>query len=316
MNSGLLLPPPPPVQDAGSRSFRTLTAAHELAAQIAPISQCIQMTPGRVDGSIESVHLAGLTLYETSINRGIELRFLDDPNALVVGVLLGEGRAIAAGQEWDPSRVLLAPESQVELTSLGAMRALWLRLERERVSSALGDGAASAASHRAMLVDARRFDATVTIAKRLLQRGGVHLERELETALVATLRSLIVPVAKDSSREMRSLALVRSVETYMWENVEEPLTLERICSDLHCGIRGLIYAFKDIYGVGPMTYWKACRLNGAHRALRASMGMVPILEIAADYGFWHMGHFSADHKHLFGMTPSEAIEMGRQTAIR
>ena len=134
---------------------------------------------------------------------------------------------------------------------------------------------------------------------------------QLADALVVALRRVADAARADRMRENRSLALVRGVETYMWENVEEPLTLERICDEMNCGVRALIYAFKNVYGVGPMTYWKSRRLNGAHHKLRRSMGKVPILEIAADFGFWHMGHFSADHKQMFGMTPSEAIEAGR-----
>ena len=32
-----------------------------------------------------------------------------------------------------------------------------------------------------------------------------------------------------------------------------------------------------------------------------------ILNIANDWGFWHMGQFAADYKSLFGELPSETL---------
>ena len=36
-----------------------------------------------------------------------------------------------------------------------------------------------------------------------------------------------------------------------------------------------------------------------------------VADIAARWGFWHMGHFSQDYKALFGETPTQT----RQTAL-
>jgi hypothetical protein len=33
---------------------------------------------------------------------------------------------------------------------------------------------------------------------------------------------------------------------------------------------------------------------------------VPIFCVAADCGFWHMGHFGADYKSLFGFNASDS----------
>jgi AraC family ethanolamine operon transcriptional activator len=70
------------------------------------------------------------------------------------------------------------------------------------------------------------------------------------------------------ARERKAFALVRSVERFMWEHVDEPLTLQRICMHTGCRMRSLIYSFKDAFGVGPISYLKILRLNAAHRRLR------------------------------------------------
>jgi AraC family ethanolamine operon transcriptional activator len=46
------------------------------------------------------------------------------------------------------------------------------------------------------------------------------------------------------------------------------------------------------------------RLNAVRRELRNGTADQTIGDVAARWGFWHMGHFSHDYKALFGETPS------------
>jgi transcriptional regulator GlxA family with amidase domain len=142
---------------------------------------------------------------------------------------------------------------------------------------------------------------------------GLHLEnttmyvgRHLHTP---TLRTSVPTKAKVA---LRRWALVLRAEEFMWENVGEPLTLDYICTGVNCNARTLIYAFKEKFGVGPMTYFKVRRLHAVREKLQTSMQRnVRIFDIAAEYGFWHEGHFSADYKAMFGMTPSQTREAAR-----
>jgi AraC family transcriptional regulator, ethanolamine operon transcriptional activator len=57
-----------------------------------------------------------------------------------------------------------------------------------------------------------------------------------------------------------------------------------------------------------MVYLKRIRLDGAHRSLqRASKHGTRIIDVATDWGFWHMGHFTSDYRTMFGETPSETL---------
>jgi AraC family ethanolamine operon transcriptional activator len=44
-----------------------------------------------------------------------------------------------------------------------------------------------------------------------------------------------------------------------------------------------------------------------HQALKQTNGKYPVVDIAAQYGFWHMGQFSKDYKNLFGELPSSTL---------
>ena len=106
----------------------------------------------------------------------------------------------------------------------------------------------------------------------------------------------------------RHLALVRRAEAIMWKNVGEPLTIAGVCVAVKCSERTLTYAFKEVLGVGPMTYIKERRLNAVHSKLRAAAkANVRIYDVAMEFGFWHSGHFSADYKAMFGETPSRTL---------
>ncbi|ACK72218.1 transcriptional regulator, AraC family [Gloeothece citriformis PCC 7424] len=102
--------------------------------------------------------------------------------------------------------------------------------------------------------------------------------------------------------------LVRKAEEFIKDNLHDPLTLQDLYEHLQVSERTLRYSFQDCLGVSPMTYLKKQRLNGVRRELKASYGTpVKINQIAARWGFWHMGQFSQDYKKLFGEFPSQTL---------
>ncbi|MGU0820643.1 helix-turn-helix domain-containing protein [Pseudomonas aeruginosa] len=78
-----------------------------------------------------------------------------------------------------------------------------------------------------------------------------------------------------------------------------------ICEELKISRRTLHYGFWKVLGINPVTYLRYLRLNGVRRDIISSNGeSVTIGDIAANWGFWHMGMFSTYYKQLFGETPS------------
>ena len=59
------------------------------------------------------------------------------------------------------------------------------------------------------------------------------------------------------------------------------------------------------YGLGPMAYFKALRLNAVRVALKVTPAAVS--EAAREFGFHHLGNFAADYRRLFGERPSETL---------
>lgn len=106
----------------------------------------------------------------------------------------------------------------------------------------------------------------------------------------------------------RRFAAVRTCEKYLRDHLDTRITMLDL--SVTCGMRArtLINAFEAVTGFGPMDYLKRLRLSGVRRALqRANRSQTKIIDIAMDWGFWHMGHFATDYRIMFGELPSETL---------
>jgi AraC family ethanolamine operon transcriptional activator len=102
--------------------------------------------------------------------------------------------------------------------------------------------------------------------------------------------------------------LVKQAEAYMLTNLDRPLTLQDLCKALGSKSRTLQTTFLESFGISPMAYLKNQRLHGVRYQLKAANPQtVTVMGIATCWGFWHMGHFSHDYRHMFGEAPSETL---------
>jgi transcriptional regulator GlxA family with amidase domain len=65
-------------------------------------------------------------------------------------------------------------------------------------------------------------------------------------------------------------------------------------------------------GMGPISYLRRLNLNRLRQSLRQPRANEPksVTEIALDYGFWHLGRFSAQYREMFGESPRERERRG------
>jgi AraC family ethanolamine operon transcriptional activator len=84
-----------------------------------------------------------------------------------------------------------------------------------------------------------------------------------------------------------------------------------VCRRIGASRRKLNYCFQDVLGTSPVKYLRAVRLNGVRRELRS--GTAAVQDVAARWGFWHLGQFSLDYKRQFGELPSATLKASRTT---
>jgi AraC family ethanolamine operon transcriptional activator len=93
---------------------------------------------------------------------------------------------------------------------------------------------------------------------------------------------------------------------------DEPVSLLQLCSRIGVSESKLNYCFQDVLGISPGRYLKAARLNKVRRELKGCRDRrIGVQDIAAHWGFWHLGQFSCDYKRQFGELPSETLRVAR-----
>ena len=118
-----------------------------------------------------------------------------------------------------------------------------------------------------------------------------------------------------SNTFMQRQRIVASARDHALYQCYRQITVPDLCEHLHVSRRTLQYCFEDVLGISPIQYLRIVRLNGARRALcEHPASSRKVSEIAADWGFWHLGQFSSDYRKLFGKSPSESLRQGARPA--
>lgn len=90
-----------------------------------------------------------------------------------------------------------------------------------------------------------------------------------------------------------------------------------LCRAARVSERTLEYAFRDRFGMTPVSWLKTIRLNGVCKELlRSDPRSNRITDIAGRWGFQHKGQFAADYKVQFGELPSSTLDRRRKVARR
>ncbi|MBG7606088.1 MAG: helix-turn-helix transcriptional regulator [Actinobacteria bacterium] len=83
---------------------------------------------------------------------------------------------------------------------------------------------------------------------------------------------------------------------------------EEFAAALGVSDRWIRAAFRRVYGVSLLAFFRSRAMHGAHRELRASLPDVTLVtDVAMRWGFWHLGRFSATYKSYFGELPSKTL---------
>ncbi|MBX9628275.1 MAG: helix-turn-helix domain-containing protein, partial [Gemmataceae bacterium] len=106
--------------------------------------------------------------------------------------------------------------------------------------------------------------------------------------------------------------LARRAETAIRDRLRDAVSEADLCRELGVPGRTLRLAFRERFGMGPMAYLQAVRLNAARAGLKgAGRDAASVADIARGLGFSHLGKFAGYYRRLFGELPSETAARGR-----
>ena len=105
----------------------------------------------------------------------------------------------------------------------------------------------------------------------------------------------------------RDRAIRKSLEIIESYDVQR-LTADVLLGECHVSERTLQYAFRECFATSPAAFIRSVRLARARSALRrADPALHTVGDIAATFGFWHLGQFAHDYRRKFGERPSETL---------
>lgn len=289
-----------------------------------------QLGAGRFTSEFEEFRFESVQLFCEIMNQSIHQSGMAWPGSLTVAVPIAmKGRGWFNGAEYDAHSMLLVHgDCQFDFRTPCNLNMVACAVDAGRLAAY-----AKSVEHRdleAELVGQVMIPATpetihrfgrlvVATMDELRARprlaSGAAAREEMRQALYDAIIDASRPAnappeqpLKMTGRGRRRMAM--RARDYMLAHIDEPLTVARICSELHVPRRTLQYSFEDVFGLSPVRVLRALRLNGVRRALQQSplSDCMTIGDVAAQWGFWHLSHFSAAYKAQFGELPSQAMQ--------
>jgi AraC-like DNA-binding protein len=283
------------------------------------------MEPGSFEADRRVVRFDAMRIGWYSSNLGFKLEASIKPGTFVIGMLASRStcaRWFGAGV--DEGHVAATGES-IRLSTTGPSAFLSVTIDARRLAldfphspdaRTLLENAGDALLGRNELFAKRlRYylrwlsrDSTKSSGFLRVVRAREMAERALIPLLADALGRHNGTTAELPPSLSRRVAAVRVCETYMREHLDKTVTLVDLSETSGLRLRSLINAFQAVTGFSPMAYFKRERLSGVRQALRRPRpARIRVIDVATAWGFWHMGHFTADYREMFGESPSETL---------
>ncbi|WP_460274457.1 AraC family transcriptional regulator [Celeribacter sp. ULVN23_4] len=166
--------------------------------------------------------------------------------------------------------------------------------------------------------EGRAFLGLLDFVMREADRGGVmlgsetllgkQLERTLMVGLLETQAHNLSRASDDQTAPMPRV--MRLAESYMRENLYEPIMIEDIARAAGTSVRGLQAAFRA-RGRSPMSRLRDLRLEQAWEELSNPAPETSVTDVATALGFFHLGRFAEYYRKKFGCSPVETLRVAR-----
>jgi transcriptional regulator GlxA family with amidase domain len=177
-------------------------------------------------------------------------------------------------------------------------------------------------SDQVFAIDRDRFTCSGGTAPLDLMLNLIQSKLGLRISQLVSEQFIVDRVRKDTDRQyiplraqigLSNRGLIR-VAQLMEENIEKPLSLDRIAKSTGLSRRQIERLFKRDLSCVPKRYYLEMRLRRARELLLQTA--MPIMDITTACGFQSPPHFSKCYRNLFGHPPSAERKTGTAPATR
>lgn len=281
-----------------------------------------QLSCGPFTGKYTEVLLDHIQLIRDHTNRCLGKSGQAMPGTIVMSIpLKHSGTGSCAGHSMESQQLLLADSAllprlrtppELDLVCLVIQRN-WLEQEAPLLGydiTSLGNRSLQllslASTELAVLQSGLQslFSTLPAITPYLVQP---HLRQQLQQHLLQlfldSLNTVRIrqPVPLDSRYRMVERAREVALRTPAF-----PPSIEQVCRHIGVSRRKLQDCFMESVGLSPAQYLRIVRLNGVRHELRSFVG-AKVGDVAAKWGFWHLGRFASEYRDMFGELPSTTV---------
>lgn len=286
----------------------------------------VQLDCGPLDAAVHQITTPTALLSRFRFSRKFHQRGTSPPGVRTFGLIGKRSPDVAwCGHTGKSTHILAFPANDLfEVISLPGFHGDTVSIPEDRIRSVaeaagLGDPLEQIPNGLVFIdIDPRRQMAVRNAISRLhtataakwdsVSDAAVVSEMELDlvSALVEALRATPPSHGAPPEPRLRTRA-IRIALDYIEAHADQPPSVEEICRASGVSWRTLDYAFRDRFGVTPKRYLQALRLHQVRREMLDADRPRPISEVAAHWGFWHMGQFAKDYRRQFGELPSGTL---------
>ena len=106
--------------------------------------------------------------------------------------------------------------------------------------------------------------------------------------------------------------LVQAASAYLFDHMEEHVTVATLAESCEVSSRTLQLAFHDVLGMSPKAWMTKLRLRQTRQILLRGGQAETVTSAAHDSGFAHLGRFSQLYRKEFGETPSRTLRQAQE----
>jgi AraC family ethanolamine operon transcriptional activator len=287
-----------------------------------------QISPGRFAGALHGMGFGGVRLFREATNQAVHEAGSPWSGLRAFGVpVRAEGTMRFCGECVDAdSIVTVGAGEEVDFYAPREFEILGLVLDDRRLDAYARQvehrDVGPALRRRVLRPGAERAGELRSLLGSMLQSIDVNpgalqhapTQRVLEQAMFGAVVALAsddtagTPPSGGASRQQ----IVDAAKAYMQSHIAEPITVADLCRELGVSRRTLQYAFAEVLGINPVAFLRAMRLNGVRRDLKRAPPGERVHDVAARWGFWHLGHFVTDYRRMFGELPSQTLGAPRR----
>jgi AraC family ethanolamine operon transcriptional activator len=295
-----------------------------------------QLTPGPFEGTLHEVRMSGVQIFHESASQALHQagRVCDDRVAVGMPVAAG-APALFRGEVLHAHAAAVLGAGELDLYAppgfailAVAVPHVLLAAHAATVDRTDAPSAAPRSGVVSLAADARRRlccllgSALACVDAHPVTLAHARSQRMLAQTILGALLDLFGhPRAHLRNPAVSRRGVVAQAREYMHAHIDQPVSVADLCAALGVSRRTLQYSFQDVLHIKPVAFLRALRLDGVRRELKqardtGARGMrVCVQDVAARWGFWHLGHFVAEYRRMFGELPSHTLRGGAAARI-